>query len=207
MKTLAFVTQKGGTGKSSLAVSLAVAAQEAGHRTYVIDLDPQATARNWGQRREADAPEVAGIEAARLPEALAALKSQGYALVILDTAGVDTPATTAAMSAADLCIIPARPSVADIEAARPTVRTLSRLGKAFAFVINQAPPGRGVRTTDAYRALQLAGLVCEVPIAMRADHLDAMATGQGVTERDPSSKAAGEIRDLLQWTLARLEMK
>ncbi|GMA80185.1 hypothetical protein GCM10025880_66020 [Methylorubrum aminovorans] len=54
MNVIAFVTQKGGTGKSSLAVSLAVAAEERGIKTSIIDLDPQGTAKNWYERREAE---------------------------------------------------------------------------------------------------------------------------------------------------------
>lgn len=205
MKVLALVTQKGGTGKSSLAVSIAVAAQERGQRVYVVDLDQQGTARNWYERREAETPEVATIDGSKLSAAIGALARQGYDLVILDTPGVDTPATSAAMQAADLCLIPARPSVADIEAARPTVRSLTRLGKPFSFVLNQCPPGRSVRTSDAFRALQMSGAVSGVTPAMRADHLDALAQGLGVTERDPTGKAAAEIRDLVQWIMLKLE--
>src|SRR5215207_4674539 len=159
MKVLALVTQKGGPGKSSLAVSLAVAAQERGQKVYVIDLDPQGTARNWFERRQAEGPEVATLEASRLPAAIAALGKQGFDLVVIDTPGVDQPATSAAMQVADLCLIPARPSVADIEAARPTMRSLGKLGKQFAFVLNQCPSGRTIRTSDALRALQLMGAV------------------------------------------------
>jgi chromosome partitioning protein len=205
MKVVAFVTQKGGTGKSSLAVSLAVAAHDSGQRVYVIDLDPQGTARNWFERRQADGLEVAALDAARLGDALAALRQQKFDLVILDTAGVDQPATSAAMLQADLCLIPARPSVADIEAARPTIRSLSKLGKSFAFVLNQCPPGRSIRTSDAFRALQLMGAVAGTTVAMRADHLDALAQGLGVTERDPHGKAAGEVRELLQWLMLRMQ--
>ncbi|PSC02688.1 cobyrinic acid a,c-diamide synthase [Alsobacter soli] len=207
MKTVAFVTQKGGTGKSSLAVSMAVAAQERGLKVYVIDLDPQGTAKSWYERREAPSPEVATIETPQLPAALATLARQGYDLALIDTAGVDSPATTAAMQAADLCLIPARPSIADIEATRPTVRTLSRLGRPFSFVLNQCPPGRTIRTSDAFRVLNLAGAVAGTAMAMRADHLDSMAMGLGVTERDPTGKAASEMRELLQWVTTRLEGK
>jgi chromosome partitioning protein len=205
MKTLTLATQKGGTGKSSLAVSLAVAAQERGLKVYVVDLDPQGTARNWYERREAERPEVATIDPSKLSQALAVLARQGFDLAIIDTPGVDTPATTSAMQVADLCLIPARPSVADIEAARPTIRSLNRLGRRFAFVLNQCPPGRNIRTLDAYRALQLMGAVTGVTLALRADHLDALAQGLGVTERDPNGKAAAEIRNLLQWLMVKLE--
>lgn len=207
MKTIALVTQKGGTGKSSLAVSLAVAAEEAGHRPYIIDLDPQATAKNWYERREAGSPQVAAIEASQVAVALATLAKQGHDLVIIDTAGVDTPATISAMQAADLCLIPARPSIADIEATRATIASLNKLGKAFAFVLNQCPPGKSMRTSDAYRVLNLGGVVAAVTLATRADHIDALAMGQGVTERDPAGKAANEIRDLLQWVINKMEGK
>jgi len=207
MKTIALVTQKGGTGKSSLAVSLAVAAEEAGYRPYVIDLDPQGTAKNWYERREASSPQVASIEASQVAVALTTLKKQGHDLVIIDTAGVDTPATISAMQAADLCLIPARPSIADIEATRATIASLNKLGKAFAFVLNHCPPGKSMRTTDAYRVLNLGGVVSGATLATRADHIDALAMGQGVTERDPSGKAAGEIRELLQWVMNKMEGK
>jgi chromosome partitioning protein len=209
MNTLALVTQKGGTGKSSLSVSLAVAAEQSGLRTYLLDLDPQGTARKWYERRVAATPELATIEPSQVPTAIGALKRQGYELVIIDTPGVDTPATAAAMQAADLCLVPARPSTADLEATLPTVSTLLRLGKGFAFVLNQCPPNRSIktspRTKGAFESLRHLGVVADVAIELRADHQDAMFHGLGVTEFDPSSKAAGEIRALLEWVQTRLE--
>lgn len=208
MHVIAFVTQKGGTGKSSLAVSLAVAAEERGLKTSIIDLDPQGTAKNWYERREAEGgPEVNALQSGQLEAAMGLLKKQGVKLVIIDTPGVDTPAATAAIQVANLCLIPARPSIADIEAARPTVRSIARLDKPFSYVLNQCPPGRSIRTSDAFRVLQLSGAVASTPLAMRADHMDALATGQGVTERDTNSKAAAEVRELLQWALNRMEGK
>lgn len=208
MKVLAIVSQKGGTGKSTLTFSLAVAAEEAGLKTVVIDLDPQGTTKKWYMRRDAEAgPEVNALRANQLDAAMPLLRKQGVELVIIDTPGSDTPGVAAAIQAADLCLIPARPSVADIEASAPTVSAIHRLGKPFSYVLNQCPPGRSIRTADAFRVLQLTGAVASTPLALRADHMDALATGQGVTERDTNSKAAGEIRELLEWTLKRIEGK
>jgi chromosome partitioning protein len=204
MKVIAFATQKGGAGKSSLVVSLAVAAQERGQKVYVIDLDPQGTARNWFERRQADAPEVAALDASRLASALATLRKQKHDLVLIDTQGVDSPATVAAMKAADLCLIPSRPSVADIEAARPTVGSLAKLKRPFAFILTQCSPRPTQRSADAFRALQLLGMVSTASIAQRTDHVDALAVGQGVTERDPDGRAASEVRALLDWITNRL---
>lgn len=207
MKTIALVTQKGGTGKSSLAVSLAVAAEEAGQKSFVLDLDPQGTAKNWFERRKAETPQVAAIEASQVGLALSTLQQQGHDLIIIDTAGVDAPATISAMQVATLCLIPTRPSIADIEASRATVNSLTKLGKPFAFVLNQCPAGRSVRTSDAYRVLSLGGVVASATLATRADHIDALATGQGVTERDTNGKAAAEMRELLQWLMNKMEGK
>ena len=205
MKTIAFVTQKGGTGKSSLAISLAVAAEEAGQHPYILDLDPQGTARKWYERREAETPEVAAIPTNKVKDAIAALQRQSIDLVLIDTPGIDSPATTSAMEAADLCIIPARPSYADIEATRATVASLQKLAKDFAFVLNQCPPGRVMRITDAYRALHMSGMVAPPTMATRADHVDAIGAGQGVTEWAPAGKAARETRELLQWVMKKME--
>ena len=208
MHVLAIVSQKGGTGKSTLAFSLAVAAEEQGLKTSIIDIDPQGTTKKWYSRREAETgPEVNALSVNQLEAAMPLLRKQGVQLVIIDTPGADVPGVPAAIQLADLCLIPARPSVADIEASAPTVSAIHRLGKPFSYVLNQCPPGRSIRTSDAFRVLQLSGAVANTPLAMRADHMDALATGQGVTERDPNSKAAGEIRELLTWTLNRMEGK
>jgi chromosome partitioning protein len=205
MKTLAFMTQKGGTGKTTLAASIAVAAQEAGEKVFLIDLDPQGSLSGWSIRREADSPPVDKITPDKLAAAVNGLAQAGYTLAIIDTAGIDTAATAAAMAAADLSLIPARPSALDIEAARPTMSALMRLGRPFAFVLNQAPSGRTARPLDASRALGLLGVLAQPFIVQRADHLDAMALGQGVTERDPHGKAAEEIRQLWTWINQRME--
>lgn len=205
MRTITFVTQKGGTGKTTLAVSLAVAALEAGHKPFILDLDPQGSAQSWSKRREADLPAVDTTTAAQLPTALKALAKGGYDYIIIDTAGTDTPATAAAIGAADICMIPARPSLLDIEAARPTVASVLRMNRQFAFVLNHCPAGRNMRITDAGRALNTMGHLAEPAFVTRADHVDAVAMGKGVTEWDPSGKAAREIRDLFNWIEKRVE--
>jgi chromosome partitioning protein len=85
MKTLALIAQKGGTGKTTLALSLAVAAEQAGKAPVIIDLDPQATACNWSDRRKADTPIVVDAQPARLPHALAKAIQGGIDFAIIDT--------------------------------------------------------------------------------------------------------------------------
>ncbi len=205
MKVIAFLTQKGGTGKTTLAASVGVAAQEAGERVFLIDLDPQGSLASWGDRRQADAPAVDKIGPDKLAAAIAGLRQAGYSLAVIDTQGVDTAATAAAMRSADLSLIPARPSALDIEAARPTMGSLARLDRSFAFVLNQCPAGRSARLQDASRALALLGVLAQPSICQRADHQDAIALGAGVTEHDPDGKAAEEVRQLWQWIKKKME--
>jgi chromosome partitioning protein len=207
MKVITFVTQKGGTGKTTLAASLGVAAEEAGERVYLIDLDPQGSLMGWGERRQAETPAVDQTTPDKLTAALTGLEKAGYSLVIIDTQGVDTAATSAAMRAADLAIIPARASVLDIEAAKPTMAALTRLGRPYAFVLNHCAAGRASRMQDAGRALSLLGVLAEPFVVQRTDHMDALAFGLGVTEHDTHGKAAREIRELWMWVRRKMEGK
>lgn len=204
MRTLTLVTQKGGVGKTTLAASLAVAAAQAGEKVVALDLDPQGSLGAWGDTRTADSPAVDRLPAERLgelPAILAALKAEGYSVAILDTAGVSSTGGNLAMQAADLALVPARPSRLDLQATMPTIETLMRLGMRdrFAFALNQCPPGRSSRATEAASGLSMFGVLAEPPLAQRADHQDAIAAGQGVTEFAPDGKAAEEIRALWAW--------
>src|SRR3712207_4168765 len=86
MKVVAVVSQKGGAGKTTLAVHLATCAYLNGHRVALVDLDPQATARRWGEKREAEGPEVVSDHPSRLKPLLEAAKGNGADLVVVDTA-------------------------------------------------------------------------------------------------------------------------
>ena len=83
--TLALVAQKGGTGKTTLALTLAVAAEQAGRRAVVLDIDPQATACKWSDRREASTPVVLDAQPARLGRALETAAAEDVDLVVIDT--------------------------------------------------------------------------------------------------------------------------
>lgn len=205
MKTITLVTQKGGSGKSTLAANLAVAAGEAGERVFVLDLDRQGTLAKWIDRRTADTPGFDRVEAGgKLDEALITLAGQKFSVVILDTAGTDSPLVTAAIRAADLCLIPTRPTPADLEATQPTLSAIQSTRKAFAFVLNQAPP-RSSRLNEAAAGLKMLGVLAEPPITQRNDYQDAIGSGQGATEFNPNGKAAAEIRALWRWVKNKMK--
>jgi len=210
MRTIVLATQKGGSGKSTLAIGLALAAQQAGHNVRLIDTDPQATLSSWQCRRGLVEPLVETIrDADAIEQRLPALHRAGVTLTIIDTASGVTAATKAAIGCADVCLIPTRPSLADIEATKPTLRIVRARTKAFAFVLNQTPI-RGNRIALAAATLggeasrDIVDILAQPFIAMRNDHQDALTAGLAVSEYDPQGKASEEIRELWRWVDARL---
>ncbi len=209
MRTVALVTQKGGSGKSTLAACLAVAAQESGERVFLIDMDPQKSLTKWAHRRNDKTMPVETVSAAKLPDALAALARGKVTLVLIDTPATDTPASDAAMKAADLCLIPARPTIFDIWSSEMTRGKLKTLAKDFSFVLNQCPPWQeSQRVTDGAAALESMGGLLRPLIASRVAYQEAAREGMGTTEIEPDGKAAEEMRVLwgsLKKRLARVK--
>lgn len=197
MRTIAFVTQKGGSGKSTIASSLAVAAQEVSEKVCVIDMDPHGSQMSWSKARRADDIAVVASGAAGLPAVLAQMKAKGYTLAIIDTPGAEGPASTAAMAAADLNIIPARPSMFDLWASAKTRAALDEIGGDFVFLLNQCPPAqKTARVKDRAESLEEMGGLVSPLILSRADYQEAVSCGLGVTELDPDGPAADEMRGL-----------
>ena len=210
MQTIVLATQKGGSGKSTLAIGLALAAMEAGHAVHLIETDPLGTLSNWQSRRTDAAPIVEPVyNALEIEPRLQALQRGGMTVVIIDTAGGISAATTAAIRYSDFCLIPARPSIADIEATASTLELARIWRKPFAFVLNQTPI-RGHRISNAATALgdeaalDIPEVLAQPFIVMRNDHQDALNAGLAVSELAPAGKSAEEIRDLWHWIETRL---
>jgi chromosome partitioning protein len=211
MHTIVLATQKGGSGKSTLAIGLALAAQQAGQNVRLIETDKQGTLSNWQSRRGLAEPFVEAVyDAGRIEHRLQALERGGVTLTIIDTAAGINAATTAAIRYCDLCMIPTRPSVADIEATAQTLSVARAWRRPFAFILNQTPIRGGHRVSDATAALDedaprdIADVLAKPFIVMRNDHQDALAAGLGVSEFAPAGKSAEEIRGLWRWAEAKL---
>jgi chromosome partitioning protein len=210
MHTIVLATQKGGSGKSTLAIGLALAARNAGHNVRLIETDPQGTLSNWQSRRGIAEPMVETIyNVGRIESRLEQLSRGGVTLVVIDTASGVSAVTAAAIRSADLCLIPSRPTITDIESSAATLKAVRAWQKPFAYVLNQTPV-RGRRIDNAANALggedapDMNEMVARPFISMRNDHQDALASGLAVGEYAPASKAAEEISLLWRWVEAKL---
>ena len=204
MKVISFVTQKGGSGKTTLAFSCAVAAEKTGLKVLIVDMDPQGTAERWYQDRELETPPLVRINTSELEKALTTAHNQSFDLVLLDTPGRDEPGIATAIRASDMCIIPCRPTPADMKATPQTVSTINRLNKHSAFVLTQTP-ARSFRIREATKGLSVLSMVCPINIVLRMAYQDAQSAGLSVLEYEPEGKAADEIRQLWNWISRKLE--
>jgi chromosome partitioning protein len=197
MQTIALIAQKGGTGKTTLAVSLAVAAMQAGKTVAIVDLDPQSSAGNWAERRQQDSPAVVSAHVPRLAAVIATARQNGTDLLLIDTPGKSEQAALAAAKAADLVLIPSRPQIYDLETLAASKEIVDLAGGPPAFVVLNAVPPIGRRHEEARAAIASMNLaVCPAFLVQRAAYGDAPNAGQGVTEYEPGGKAAEEIQQV-----------
>lgn len=189
MRTLAVIGQKGGSGKTTAALGLAVAASQASRTVAVIDLDPQTTAANWSDRRGTETPSVVSCQVARLGQVLDAAEKGGVDLAIIDTPGKSTDALIAAAKAADFVLMPIQPHLFDIETLSSVKDVLTLAGNPPSAVLVNRAPVQGSRHTETQAAAEAQGFtVCPVVLHARAAHGDAGNIGKTATEHEPESK-------------------
>lgn len=207
MKTVAILSQKGGAGKTTLALHLAVAAVHGGHPAIVLDLDPQASAAGWGDGRGGAEPSVHSLQASRLGKALEAAARNDIALAFIDTAPHAADAAVAAAEAADLILIPCRAGIFDLRAIAATAR-IARLADVPAYTVLNHAPHRAPRVEeDARDAIAQHGLaMAPVVLHQRAAFAHALTMSQTAGEFEPGGRADDEVRALLAWVFDRLGM-
>jgi chromosome partitioning protein len=206
MKIIAIISQKGGAGKTTLAVHLATAATAAGYTTAIIDLDPQGTAASWGDRRAADAPEVISGQAVRLPALTAAAKGNGVDVIILDTApNADQTASLAARTAS-LVLIPCRPSTFDLEAIETTLLLAKAAMKPAYVVLNAVPPRSGIGKEAAVGLKAGGAQVAPHQLSQRAAFAHSVIDGRTAQEFEPEGRASEEVAALFEWVCGIVDM-
>jgi chromosome partitioning protein len=205
--TIAVVAQKGGAGKTTLAINLAAAAERMGKVALIIDTDPQASACEWASWRKGDPPEVIDSAPPRLVAKIAQARSQGATFIVIDTPPHADLAASKAVEAADMVLIPCRPSAFDLAAIRTTGQLVKLHGKLAALVFTAGPVRAPKIYADATALVESFGVnVCPYIVADRAAFRHASAAGQSVFEHDPNGRAAAEIAAVHMWLCEQLNM-
>lgn len=196
MKTLAILAQKGGSGKTTIAVHMAVCAARQKLKTAILDIDPQGSAFQWNQSRPDDMKlDAIKAEAGQLAGLLHTAKAGGIDLAIIDTAPHSNDAAAIVARLADLILVPCRPARFDLDAIASTLDIAKVANTQAAVVINAAP--RGKLAEEARAALARQGVtVIETVLHQRAAYSHAVIDGRSVHEYEPKGTAAAEIQDL-----------
>jgi len=209
MKSLGIIAQKGGAGKTTLGIHLAVRAESDGFKVLIVDMDPQASATAWWQRREENYPALIQADGKTLSSVLAKAKIAGYEFVVIDTAPHSSLEAISCARLADTVIIPTRPAILDLDAIGTTTELVADVGVKAQVILNACPPatifGETKIVTEARQALITYGIpVSKVAVSQRAAFSHALIDGRAVNEFDPEGKAAREIDKL--WRILSREL-
>jgi len=205
MRVLAVSSQKGGSGKTTLAAHLAVQADRAGAGPVaMIDTDPQGSLSDWWNARSAVTPHFARTSMATLVADIARLRNLGMRVVVIDTPPAITATIHDVVQLADLVLVPTRPSPHDLRAAGATVQLVESLGKPLVFAINGATP-RARITTEAAISLSQHGTLAPSVVHTRVDFASSMIDGRTVMELPNAQRSADEIAALWDYLAGRLE--
>ncbi len=204
MKIVTLLAQKGGTGKSTLSIHLAVLAATSNLKVCIADIDPQQSTTFWNERRASSDPGVMPMKANALKKNITRLARQGIDLLVIDTAPHSHKDSVIAAKLADFILIPTRPAILDLQAIGYSVEIVKSIDGKAAIVLNGCPfPGKsGERAIvrEAREALAGYGLpVAPAAISYRVALSHSLIDGKAVTEFESKSKAADEIRELMNW--------
>jgi len=204
MQVIVLLSQKGGSGKTTLAGHIGVQAERRGAGPVaLLDADPQESLADWWLTREAAAPTCAQTSLWRLEEDLRKLEDQGIRLAVVDTPPGINPTVRGAVELADHVVVPVKPSPHDLRAVARTVTLVEDIGKPMVFVVNCASSWARITPNTAI-ALSQHGSVAPAVIHQRADFATSMIDGRTVMEIKRRSRSADEIAELWDHLASRL---
>jgi len=203
MHIIVVASQKGGAGKTTLLRSLAVAMQQRGGLTAILDTDPQGSLTSWWNRRQEETPVLVKIDPADFTAGVARLRAAGIEYLFVDTPPSVHPQLARLLSEATLAIVPVRPSPDDLDAVGDTLSLIEAAGCPFMFVLTQAKPRTRLQM-QAVLALAKHGKLAPTVIHDRTDFPTAAITGRTVTETEPAGSSAAEVQDVLAYVLTQL---
>ena len=192
MHVVALASSKGGAGKTTICSALSVRAADDSKRVALLDLDPAESLASWWTRRgKTKNPKLFEIDATT--EAIELLLSEGWQWAFIDTGPAKLELIEPGIAAADLVLIPTRPSAFDIEQTAITVELCEAYGKPYAFVLNHAQPGTKLTKSSIQFLQQNGGIVIESPITFRQAYMSAVTVGKSGPEVEKSGVARKEI--------------
>ncbi len=207
MLVLAVASQKGGSGKTTLAGHVAVQAERTGAGPVaMVDTDPQGSLADWWNERSAPTPAFVRTSVNRLPEDIERMRDIGIKLLVIDTPPAITATIAEVVALADLVLVPTRPSPHDLRSVGATVDLCESLSKPLVFVINAASPRANI-TSEAVIALSQHGTLAPSIVHQRVDFASSMIDGRTVMEASGSSRSAKEIALLWEYLHDRLHRK
>lgn len=208
LRTVAVIALKGGSGKTTVATHLALAAHLRGVSTLVADIDPQRSAENVLSARGDDGPACIGASGAQLMSAQFAALGLRKSLFIVDTPAGALEDVSEAVVLADFTVLVVRPTLIDLSGLARSLMLVRRLGKPSTVVINQAPFAReGIEPPLVKRALRgleyMKAPLAPVIIRARSIYQTALETGRSAEET--TDLAAGrEIAALWEFVSAAI---
>jgi chromosome partitioning protein len=201
MRSIALISQKGGVGKTTLAIHLATAFVAAGYNTLLLDLDPQTSAAEWKDARTDEVPPVMAVPPSRLAKVIEDAAKVGADVLIIDTAPHSEGTALTAARVADLILVPCQPSIMDLRALRKTAELLEHVKKPTYAVLNGVAPQGSVADEAAKAITQQFKLpVAPVRLGDRVAYNRCLITGQTAQEFEPEGKAAQEVAELYKWS-------
>jgi chromosome partitioning protein len=203
MNIIVVASQKGGAGKTTLLRSLAVAMQQMGEATAILDTDPQGSLTSWWNRREEQTPTLVKIDPNDFEAGAGKLQAAGIEHLFIDTPPSVHPQLAKILARATLAIVPVRPSPDDLDAVGDTLSLIEAAGCPFMFVLTQAKPRTRLQM-QAVLALAKHGKLAPTVIHDRTDFPTAAITGRTVTEIEQEGPSASEVRDVLAYVLTQL---
>jgi chromosome partitioning protein len=198
MKTIAIIARKGGSGKTTVAVNLALTAHRSGLRTVVADMDPQASATEVFKARTQDGPPLVTVGGAELVRLQRQAVSEAADLLLIDTPAATVEEIGHGIAVCDMAVLVVRPTYLDLAAALQSAQILRSLRKPGLILLNQGQPPRGgqeptsvIRAHEALKLLRLP--VVPVTLRSRVAYQQALSTGRSVEEYEPNGAAADEL--------------